>query len=319
MTAPTLRRTSAAHGFTLVELMVAIAVLSIMLVGLATAMGYVSKLWLSGAGAMDNFTKARVVLNLLDRDIQMMVMRRDLAAFVDSTGSNSACQFYTNVQGNPGAGIRDSRALSLVQYIIATQSATPTLQRINAGMNFTTSGITPTVGTSTSLPANGTSQTDTVFTGIIQFQIQFIDGSGAILTPPYSYSSTPPTGDSPPTAPVPFWFDYTSPGALYNPRIVVVSMLVLSNPAYTIATQSSSTMAKLLADFPVGTSGALPSGMTSTTINGSTCATESYAQYWNSILNPATGTLDATLPVAVRSGIQVFERHVPLPVTTPSS
>jgi prepilin-type N-terminal cleavage/methylation domain-containing protein len=307
-------------GFTLVELMVALAVLTIMLIGLASAMGLVSRLWVSGASETDNFTKAHVVLNLLDRDIQMMVLRRDLAAFVDQNGNavdsngNPICAFYTNIAGNPGT---DSRTLSLVQYLLSTPTTTPTLQRLNSGMNFSTSsGSTPTVGTTGSLspPANATLQTDTVFTGIIRFQIQFVDGTGTFLIPPYIPTSS--TG----TVAGPFTYDFIKPADTSNPRAVVVSMLVLSNSAYTIATQSgSTTIAKLLADFPVGTSASLPTGMISTTINGNTYPAETYAQYWDSILNPATGTLDPTLPGPVRSGIQVFERHISLPVTTPSS
>ena len=305
-------RHSTSKGFSLVELLVALTVLSIMVIALATAMGYVSRLWLSGTGAMDNFTKGRLVLNLLDRDIQMMVLRRDMAAFVDENGS-SACAFYTNVQGDSTANPTNTRALSVVKYLLATGSTTPstpaTLLRVNYGMNFSSaSPVSPLILASNSATGSltqlltGTTTTDTVFTGIVRFQIQFIDGSGTILTPPYTYSSTPPASSSPPIAPVPFWFDYAVPGAGYNPRTVVVSMLVLSNPAYTIATQGTTTMTKLLADFP----NTLPS------------PNQTYSQYWNSILNPTTGMLDSTLPAPVRSGIQVFERHIPLPLTTPS-
>ena len=317
---PVHRQAHRNSGFTLVELMVALVILTVMLIGLASAMGFVSRLFLSGASTTDNFTKAHVILNLLDRDIQMMVMRRDLAAFVSSTGSatdasgNPICEFYTGIEGNPGS---DTRTLSLVQYLLNTPATTPTLQRLNYGMNFSTSsGSTPTVGTTGSLtpPSNATLQTDTVFTGIIRFEIQFVDGTGTILTPPY----VPNNGTS--TTAGPFTYDYAYPGDTSNPRAVIVSMVVLGNSAYNLATQNSSAgITRLLTDFPAGTATALPAGMTSTTINGNTYATETYAQYWNSILTPATGTFDTTLPAPVRGSIQVFERHIPLPVTTPSS
>ena len=309
------------RGFSLAELLVALAVLSIMLIGLASAMGYVSKLWLSGAGSMDNFTKARVVLNLLDRDIQMMVLRRDLPAFVDTSGNaidsngNAICAFYTNVQGNPGqgqltAGTQNYRTLSLVQYQLnpTTTTTTPTLVRYNYGMDFLSStsavkGATPIVNTPIpsilTTPTYANQGTDTVFTGIVQFQIQFIDGNGNILTPSTNSSVAMTAGGR-------FTYDFAYPGDPLNPRIAVVSMLVLSNPAYIIATQpGSSTMTELLGDFK----NTLPASQTNQT----------FSQYWNSIINPATGTLDPTLPPAVRSGVQVFERHIPLPITTPSA
>ena len=149
-------------GFTLVELLVSISVLSIMAVGLATMMSFVMKTWVSGINSADNFTKARVVLNLLDRDIQMMIMRRDLAAFVNSSG-NSAWSFYTNVEGIPGTGLTtpDTRTISLVQYLLTTPGTAPTFQRITYGANFlTTTGTTPTIGVTGNLsaPSNSNSQ-----------------------------------------------------------------------------------------------------------------------------------------------------------------
>jgi prepilin-type N-terminal cleavage/methylation domain-containing protein len=291
-------------GFTLIELLVSMAILSIMLLAMATMSSFVSKVWLNGIGATDNFTKARVVLNLLDRDIQMMVMRRDLAAFVDSGSNNKVdgngnayCSFYTNVQGNPPAGASspDTRALSLVQYIVSTPSATPTLQRLNYGVNFpaVAPAVTPTIlmsiANTSSLPApnNASVATETVFTGIVRFQIQFVDGNGAV-TAAYNYPYSQPL-PVPPTA----------------SRAVIVSMLVLSNSAYKLAIQNGgSVMTTLLADFP---NTSLPTGITT------------WSQYWNSILTPTTGTLDVNLPPVVRGGIQVFERRIPLPMTTPSS
>ena len=299
-------------SFTLVEMLVAMAILSLMLVAIASAMGLVSRIWLQGVGATDNYTKARVALGLLDRDIQLMVLRRDLAAFTDSTGTQTSCAFYTMVDGSPGT---DTRALSLVQYSMSqlpspSAATNSTLQRLNYGMNFNTntSAMTPEVGynarlvqlTNSVVTANAV--TDNVFTGIIQFQIQFIDGTGTILNPPYNtLSSTPPSTSTLPTLPTAFWYDFANPGGTYNPRGVVVSMVVLSNPAYIVATQPGSTYLQTI----IGCfSTAPPSNQT-------------YSQVWNSFLNAPTPAF-LKLPPSIRSGIQVFERHIPLPITTPS-
>lgn len=316
------------NGFTLVELLVSFSVLSIIIIGLATMMGFVAKTWLYGVNSGDNFMKARVVMGLVDRDIQMMVLRRDLPSFVDNLG-NPACAFYTNVEGSAN----NTRTVSLVQYKLANPTTAPTLQRLDYAANF--SSVMPTVGTSNlSQLSNANVVTETVFNGIIRFQIQFVDGSGTILTPaptytltsspPYTSSNKPPYMAAPPTgSPTPatsFWFDFYNPGASYNPRSVVISMVVLSDAAYKIAQLNSTAMTSLLNDFPVSSTG-LPSAMPSTTTSNGTYASQTYAQYWDSILNPTSGSFDSSLPAAIRDrgAIQVYERHIPLPLTTPSN
>jgi len=276
-------------AFTLVEMLVAMLVLSLMVAGLATATSYVTGLWLSSTGAVDNFTKARVVLNLLDRDVQTMVMRRDLAAFVTNSSGNATCSFYANVPGNPGTGFSggtyDTRSVSLVQYLLTNSTTAPTLLRYNYGVNFITNTATaaiPTVGTTTTLvaPANSTLQSDPIFTGIMQFQWQFLDGTGT-LQPTYSYN-------------------YTQPSAPSNSRILVISLAVVSNPAYIVANKTGN-MAALAGCFSTNT----PTNQT-------------YSQVWNAFLNAPSATF-LSMPEPVRKGVRVFERHIPLPITTPTS
>jgi prepilin-type N-terminal cleavage/methylation domain-containing protein len=296
-TSPSLRPA----GFTLVELLVSITILSLMLFTLAQVIAFVSQLWINGVGAVDNFSKARDIMSVMDRDIQQMVMRPDLKAFVDNSNStppNPACAFYTNVQGSPGT---DTRSVSLVEYVPNNGGVQGTLSRLNYGMNFTTP-IVPSVGATnlpdlSKIPTSGT--TETIATGIIGFGYQFVDGTGTIQTPvPTMLSTAAPTVATPYT----YFYDYTAPNAAANPRAVIVSVLVLNNAAYQLATANATIMTKLQTDF----SGALP-------------ANETFAQYWNGTLNPATGTLDPTLPPSVRAGLRVFQRYIPLPLVTPAS
>ena len=283
-------------GFTLVELLVSITILSLILLTLAKAIGFVSQIWVSGIGTVDNYSKARDILSIMDRDIQQMVLRPDTAAFVDSSG-NSACAFYTNIQGNPGTGLPgnpDTRTVSLVQYALNTPTTQPALVRKNYGMNFvytaaaSPTGATPTVGNTSSLPqpANSSLETDTVATGVIQFEWQFVDGGGNIISPTSTSNN--------------FSYNFNAPSAATNPRAVVVSILVLSNSAYQIALQNPAVITKLQTDF-------------NTTLPSS----ETYSQYWNGVLNPASGTLDPSLPPQVRNGLEVFQRFIPLPVSAP--
>ncbi len=146
MTAPLLRLRPRMSGFTLVELLTALVILTIMLLALTTTIGFVSRAWQEGISFLDNYSKARVMLNLLDRDIQLMIIRRDTAAFADGSGT-PACAFYTSVMGSPGAASArvDGRTISLVQYQLATTTTSSVLQRLNYGMNFAAGGVSPAV------------------------------------------------------------------------------------------------------------------------------------------------------------------------------
>jgi len=301
--------------------MVAMVVLSIMLIGLATMLGYVTRTWLNAMGSVDNFTKARLMLSLQDRDIQMMVLRPDMAAFVNnSNAAIPACAFYTRVQGNEGTTTADARNLSLVQYYLnLTNSTSPnipayTLVRRAYGLGFPPNS-TPTWSTTwntivppwyTSLGNTNTlsqlgnvsssTQSENLITGVIAYQWQFVDGTGTILSPPYI-----PTGATT-NSTYPFHYNFTTPTTNANPRILVISMVVLSGSAYSLATKVGC-LTNVVADFPTN----LPVAGTNQT----------YSQYWNSIFNSSTN-FGATLPEPVRHGIQVFERHIPLPVMNPT-
>jgi hypothetical protein len=292
------------------------AILSLMLVALATAMNYATRIWIDSVGTVDNFSKARVMLNIMDRDVQMMILRRDLPAFTDSTGT-STFAFYSMQQGPTATGGSppDSRAISLVQYKLTPTATSSVLQRFSVGMNFAASGMTPaigntgttsavgfTTGTLTQLTdfagSAGTPLNDNVANGVIAFQWQFVDSYGNILTPPYV-----PTNST--ASPIPFAYDFVYPGDQANPRAVIVSMLVLSTPAYNLAVLNNTLNTLTQTCF----------SSTSAPLNATN---PTYGQAWNAVLN-APSTTFLSLPAPERHGIEVFQRYIPLPVTTPSS
>jgi prepilin-type N-terminal cleavage/methylation domain-containing protein len=170
-------------GFTLIELLTAIAVLSLLFVMLGQMLGFISGTWKSGQRRVNNFTKARVMLDLLAQDLQGGVFRSDLAAFPDSQ-----IAFYTQRPAVP-ADNQPIRNISLVQYTIDTNSSNSTLQRGDYAIKWSGSATDISFSNSTSLPIlNQLTARDTA-PGIVGFKIVFISKTGTQSTS-FSLSNT---------------------------------------------------------------------------------------------------------------------------------
>lgn len=173
-------RRSQSRGFTLVEMLTAFAVLAILVIMLAKLFGIVSTTWLDGQRRVNNFTKARAMLDLLSRDLQSGLFRSDLAAFPDSEVT-----FYTCTPGMGG-----TRDVSLVNYAIAPDSPESTLQRSDLAISWPDApgaisfGHTADFGNNKPIPRDTSS-------GVVGFAIRFLykDGTSSMT---YTYSQENP-------------------------------------------------------------------------------------------------------------------------------
>lgn len=213
-----MKRTRA--GFTLIELLLAFAVLALLLILLAQAVGAVTQTWQHGVARIDNFSKARVILGLLDRDFQSAVLRPDLAAFVDESG-NTACAFYTRINGATG-----DRRLSLVRYSLASTSTNSIFQRADYGLDFTNAILT--LANTNSLPDLSKTTLQDVAEGVLRFEWQFVAADGTFQTA--------------------YQYDHTAPAAPANTRSVIVSLIALDERAVRLAAQTGK-LADLLQKF----------------------------------------------------------------------
>lgn len=213
-------KSSRSRGFSLLELLLAMAILSMVLIFLATAVGAVTRTWQSGTARIDNFSKARVILGLLDRDLQSAVLRSDLAAFVDENGSN-ACAFYTQISGGTG-----NRRLSLVRYGLTNTATNSLLQRSDYGLDYTTATLS--LANTNNLPDLTRTVTQDISDGILRFEWQFVAADGTFQTN-YRYDSAIPNSSS-------------------NTRAVVISFIALDDRALKIAYQTG-TLTNLLGKF----------------------------------------------------------------------
>lgn len=123
---------NARRGFTLVELMVSLAVLGITVLIFTQAIGGVSNAWRSAEERMNNHNKARALLSRLRTDIDAMVLRPDLVAFPDSPDEFG---FYTLRRGVDGGGQPDARPLSYVTYDFESP-ASSRLLRTDVGYSY---------------------------------------------------------------------------------------------------------------------------------------------------------------------------------------
>ena len=108
--------TSGSRAFSILELLVAMAILALLLAIMASMVTSVSSRWRSTFDRVDNFTKARISLEVIGRDIRQGVIQRGLTNF-PTAGSASDFRLITQSLGT------GNRGLSVVEYLVVGPSA----------------------------------------------------------------------------------------------------------------------------------------------------------------------------------------------------
>ncbi|MEM6821598.1 MAG: prepilin-type N-terminal cleavage/methylation domain-containing protein [Verrucomicrobiota bacterium] len=171
------------NGFSLIELLAAMAVLAIMFAILGQIFSLASKSMSDGKRRVDHFSTARSALDLIATDIQSGIFRDDLPAFRDASGA-TAPVFYTS-----RSGIGGDRELSLIRYQLDTTESI--LQRGSLGVNWAHDTNTLPIGfnLSSQLPLEANISTSQVFDvafGALALEIYFLNSDGSITD---TYSS----------------------------------------------------------------------------------------------------------------------------------
>ncbi len=176
-------------AFSLIEVLVAMAVLALMVVFLSQLLQSASDGLLGGKARVNSFTKARSMLDLLSRDVQAGVFRDDLAAFADGSPSStfSNIAFYTRRSGVPVGGGTDLRSVSLVQYTLGTNGV---LKRGDYPVSWSGPADGISFGVTNAFPKlTEVTDRDTV-PGVVGFRVLFLQTNG-ILTNSYDPSNRP--------------------------------------------------------------------------------------------------------------------------------
>jgi len=238
-------------------MLVAIAVLSMMVVAMAQMALLMGNAWGQGNSRIDDFTKARSMLDLVVQDLQRGVFRTDVPSFLTGAqftwtngadyfvGGTYTNAFYTRVPGiDPSVPVRD---VSLVSYSLNTVNQGTdkiSLQRSELPVPWSaTSATNIAFGSEAALASlipNATPQAASP--GVVGFQILFRRQNGQIIP------STNYTGEA--------FVSVTGGGTASNPVVAIgVGIAVVGKQAITqMSTSQVQTFAGQIAAIPITTS-----------------------------------------------------------------
>lgn len=178
-------------AFTLIEVLVASAILALMLVVFLSMSNYASLAWKGSQEKMEEFSTARVVMNRIRSDLESIVIRPDLPLFPIDTNdsSKSTLGFMTMKRGMT----TDPRLLCYVQY--STNSSNQLIQE-SRPYSFATSDSPPfpdTNSTNSEPPApNRPYNSSPLADGVVGFQVVYLNKNTAngTLLPSLTFNSS---------------------------------------------------------------------------------------------------------------------------------
>lgn len=141
------------HAFTLVEMLVAITVLTLVVVLVSSMLNSVSKVTTVGTKRMESDSQERQLLDRMSVDFAQMVKRKDVSYFVKTAGTaqpgNDLIAFFSSIPGYYPASSFQS-PISLVAYRVnsnAVSNSYNRLERMAKGLEWNgfSSNYTPIV------------------------------------------------------------------------------------------------------------------------------------------------------------------------------
>jgi type II secretory pathway pseudopilin PulG len=183
------------RSFTLIEMLVSIAVLSLMIAAMAQMLELIGNAWVQGTSRTEDFTKGRSTLDLVIADIQRGVFRSDIPSFLSnaqSVSTNGASYFingsftnafYTRTPGVSGVSVRDVSLISYALNSVNQGSDKISLQRAELPVPWGTSGASQISFGSDSTFMTLLSQTtpQELAPGVVGFQMLFRRQDGSVI------------------------------------------------------------------------------------------------------------------------------------------
>jgi len=276
------------NGFTLVELLVSIAILMLVLVMVGQIISSASLVTNAGYKRMDADSQARQILDRMSIDFSRMVKRSDADFFYQhNSNGNDQIAFYSETTGYypSSTGTNEKSGACVVGYMIATNTNNnqPQLLRLSKGLpwNGVNNSTSMVYGTNSS-PGNvltttwqnlkDGSDTDYQVIGnqVYRLAFAFLKKDGTI------------TNASPNTTVLP-----------QNISAVIVALAILDKTSRKIVTDPSKMVS------------ALPDVALSGTYNNST---QLMAKTWNTAINSSGFATTCGIPQSAASQVRVYQR-----------
>jgi prepilin-type N-terminal cleavage/methylation domain-containing protein len=317
------------HGFTLVELLVSIAVLSLIVLMVSQMVNNAASIVSNSGKHMDMDTEARVTFNRLEIELASMVKRPevDYSAFKQpastlpaqygamtgpanlQTGGNDQLAFYSETTGytTSTALTGASRAnLSLVAYQVANdpyaKTTMPVLRRMSQAMGWEPGTSSTWVGVAY-LPVTISQQWGNLFGTASAYAASYETVGDQVFRMEYTYLLKP-TASLPARYSITPWDTtanpaHTSINGFQDVAAIVLTLALLDARSRAIVHDYSR-----LIDNSIFTDAA--DGSSDTVYQGDV------ARAWNAAVNSSTFATASGVPPSAASAVRIYERSFPL-------
>lgn len=159
------------HGFTLIEMLVALSLLALVMVLFSHIVGSVSQITDLSKRKMDAISQLTFALDRLDTDFRRAAKRNDLRPYFAKKTGNDELRFYSQVGGYSG-----DRGVSLVAYsVVADAEGKTALQRSASGRSWDENPLVFDASANAGSVAIDSNDTQVLTPGVYRFEVGFID------------------------------------------------------------------------------------------------------------------------------------------------
>lgn len=181
------RSSSQATGFTLVELLVTMAILSVILTMAFQVTESSRRAVRLSESKSGNDAIAREVFDRINRDVSQMIVRKDARLELNSANGNDTFAFLTQNKGVNGASV-GTRNVSLIRYELTGNN----LSRSSQGHNVATNTLNLISTVAHPTPTNAT---ETLSSNVLRMEVEYLVETAGVINKTVTVPAPGPKGD----------------------------------------------------------------------------------------------------------------------------